>query len=240
LWTCKIKISEVKKTNDLVRLTTQDVAKGFPVTNSLIVAQEFGKNHNTVLRDIRDLEIELKNSFGPEELGLYKIVQSSYINSQNKEQPMVQMNRDFFIMLVMGYRTKEAYKVKHKFIQAFNFMESELKARKETRSIGISVRKDLQASIKNYVTDPESQFKNFAYSNYTRLVYKKVMGKDVKKIKAEKGLNEKDNLRDHLNMEELKKVQDLESKIATYIEFTDQTGKTDKEIFAEIKKVLES
>lgn len=226
--------------NEIVRLTTQDVSRAIPVTDSLMVAEKFGKRHDTVLRDIRNLAKELVESLSKEELGVYKFVESEYINEQNKLQPCYKMNRDFFIMLVMGYRTKEAYKIKHQFIQAFNLMESELKARKETRSIGISVRKDLQAAIKNYVTDHESRFKNFAYSNYTRLVYKKVLGKEVKKVKAEKDLGEKDNLRDHLTLDQLKQVQDLESKIATYIEFTDTTGKTDKEIFQEIKKVLDN
>ena len=81
-------------------------------------------------------------------------------------------------------------------------------------------------------------FKSFAYSNYTRLVYKKILGKDVKKAKEELGLTKNDNLRDYLTIEQLKQAQDLESKIATYIEFTDTTVKTDKEIFQEIKKVL--
>lgn len=225
---------------EIVRLTTQDVSKAFPITDSLVISEKFGKRHDTVLRDIRNLAKELVESLPKEELGVYKFVESEYINEQNKLQPCYQMNRDFFIMLVMGYRTKEAYKIKHQFIQSFNLMESELKARKETRSIGISVRKDLQAAIKNYVTDPESKFKSFAYSNYTRLVYKKVLGKEVKKVKAEKGLGEKDNLRDYLTLDQLKQVQDLESKIATYIEFTDTTGKTDKEIFQEIKKVLDN
>lgn len=38
---------------------------------------------------------------------------------------------------------------------------------------------------------------------------------------------------------ELEKVQDLESKIATYIEFTDNTGKTDKEIYQDVKAYIE-
>ena len=225
--------------NELVRVSTQDVSKAFPITDSLTVAEKFGKRHDIVLRDIRNLAKELVESLSKEELGVYKFVESEYINEQNKLQPCYQMNRDFFIMLVMGYRTKEAYKIKHQFIQAFNFMESELQARIQTRHIGIAARKDLGSVIKTCVTD-EGNFKSFAYSNYTRLVYKKILGKDVKKAKEELGLTKNDNLRDYLTIEQLKQAQDLESKIATYIEFTDTTVKTDKEIFQEIKKVLDN
>ena len=221
----------------LVSLNTGDVSS-FPVTDSLLVAEEFNKSHNTVLRDIRELEKELKASLETRDLGVYKVVQSSYFNNQNKEQPMIKMNRDFFIMLVMGYRTKEAYKIKHKFIQAFNFMEKELKARIETRHLGVGIRKSLTDSIKNCVTD-EGNFKKFAFGNYTKLIYKKVLGKDVKKSKEERGLKEKDNIRDFMSIEELEKVQELESKVATYIEFTDNTGKTDKEIYQEVKNYIE-
>jgi len=223
--------------NELVKVSTADVNKGIAITDSLIVAEKFKKSHNLVLRDIRSLEKELKASLTKEELGLYKFEQSSYINTQNKEQPFYKMNRDFFIMLVMGYRTKEAYKIKHEFIQAFNFLEKEIQARVRTRHISVNIRKDLTETIKNCVTDA-GKFKNFAYSNYTRLIYKKVLGKDVKKIKEELNLKKSDNLRDFLTIEQLKKVQDLESKIAYYIEFTDTLNKSDKEIYEEIKIVI--
>ena len=71
---------------ELVSLSTQDLSSGFPVTSSLMIAKKFGKNHNIVLRDIRELEKELKESLETRDIGVYKIVQSSYINNQNKSQ----------------------------------------------------------------------------------------------------------------------------------------------------------
>ena len=223
---------------ELVSLNTQDVSKAIPVTNSLLVSEKFNKRHDIVLRDIRKLEKELKESLTKEEFNLYRFEEIERIDSRNRKQIFYNMNRDFFLMLVMGYNTKEAYKIKHKFIQAFNFSENELLARIETRSLVKEKRKSLTDSIKNCVTD-EGNFKKFAYSTYSKLVYKKVLGKDVKKAKEERGLKEKDNLRDFLTIEELEKVQDLESKIATYIEFTDNTGKTDKEIYQDVKNYIE-
>lgn len=224
--------------NELVRLTTQDVGKGIPITDSLIVAEGFKKTHNSVLRDIRNLEKELKESLSKEELALYSFGQSNYKNSQNKDMPFYYMSEEFFIMLVMGYRTKEAYKMKHKFIEAFLFLKKELKARKETRHIGVSFRKSLTETIKNCVTD-EGNFKKFAYSNYSKLVYKKITGKTVKKIKEERNIPENKNVRDYFSIDELEKIQELESKIANFIEFSDTINKNDKEIYEMVKKHLE-
>ena len=105
-------------------------------------------------------------------------------------------------------------------------------------NIGVSVRKNLTDTIKKCVTD-EGNFKNWAYSTYSKLVYKKVLGKDVKKAKIERNVKEKENIRDYLTIEELEKVQDLESKIATFIEFTDTSNMTDKEVYAMVKIYIE-
>jgi hypothetical protein len=79
-----------------------------------------------------------------------------------------------------------------------------------------------------------------AYSNYTKLVYKKVIGKDVKKIKEARNVKENENVRDYFTTLELDRIQDLESKIANFIEFTDTNGKSDKEIYAMVKEHIEN
>ena len=55
------------------------------LTNSLLVAEKFGKEHRRVMQDIRELGCS-------EEFRLHNFVQSSYINSQNKEISMIQRN----------------------------------------------------------------------------------------------------------------------------------------------------
>lgn len=85
----------------------------------------------------------------------------------------------------------------------------------------------------------EGNFKRFAYSNYSKLVYKKVLGMTVKKAKEQRGLKEKDNIRNFLTIDELKQVQELESKIAYYIEMRTDLTDDDKEVYAEVKKYIE-
>lgn len=98
------------------------IQNGKSVTNSLLVANKFGKHHRNVLASIRDILVTAENSAVKE-----MFVESSYYNEQFKEQPMFVMDRDGFSLLVMGFTGKEAMKFKIDFIRAFNEMESKLK-----------------------------------------------------------------------------------------------------------------
>jgi Rha family phage regulatory protein len=218
--------------NELVRLTTQDVGRAIPITDTLIVSKVFGIEHKSLLKLIKTYENEIK-SIAP--IRDFK----STIGEGRKSITAYELTEEQFSFLIMLTRNSEkAVAFKLLFVKEFYRMKKELQVRQETRHIGISTRKTLTESIKNYVTD-ESNFKNFAYSTYTKLVYKKIIGKDVKKIKEERGVKEGQNVRDYFAIEELEKIQDLESKIATFIEFTDTNGKTDKEIYAMVKEHLE-
>ena len=62
-----------------------------PVVSSRKVAEIFEKEHRRVLQDIREL------SCG-DDFRLHNFVQSSYINSQDKEQPEYLMTRDGFTL----------------------------------------------------------------------------------------------------------------------------------------------
>ncbi len=216
---------------ELVRLNTQDVSKAIPITDSFIVSEKFGVSHKAVTNIIR----KYKKDF--EIFGTLEHFKNAY--DTKKETMTFLLNEEQFYLLVTYMKNTEiARKYKIEFVKAFSFIKKELLARVGTRHLAKEKRLILTDTIKNCVTD-ESNFKKFAYSTYSKLVYKKVLGKDVKKAKEERELKEKDNLRDFLTIEELEKVQDLESKIATYIEFTDNSGKTDKEIYQDVKAYIE-
>lgn len=95
---------------------------GKPVTNSLLVAEKFGKEHKNVLASIREILTTAENSAV---LQMFSV--SSYYNDQHKEQPMYIMDRDGFSLLVMGFNGKEAMKFKIDFLNAFNRMEEQLR-----------------------------------------------------------------------------------------------------------------
>lgn len=90
------------------------------LTNSLLVAEKFGKEHNKVIRDIQNLSCS--DEFRAANFGV-----SSYISLQNKELPMYVMTKDGFSFLVMGYTGVKAGMFKEEYIKAFNKMEETVK-----------------------------------------------------------------------------------------------------------------
>jgi len=96
--------------------------EGAPVTNSVLVAQKFEKQHKDVLEKIRMMTAE--NS-----AVLEMFVESTYYNEQNKEQSLFIMNRDGFALLAMGFTGAKALEFKLDFIKKFNEMERQLKQR---------------------------------------------------------------------------------------------------------------
>jgi len=222
-------------TNELTRLTTSDLMKAKVVTDSLIISKEFKKQHSKVLKSIRDLMFQI-DEISQAENGLPNnyFVNEMYYIDRGKEYPCYEMNFDFYMLLVMSFTGKKALKVKTQFINSFNFMAHELTARHETRFIGKTVRNDLTKSISENI--PACNFKNFAHSNYTRLIYKKVLGMQVNKWKEIQGLQKKDKPRDFFNKEQLEQVQIYESKIADIIEFN--TNEDPKVLYKKIQAFL--
>lgn len=93
------------------------------LTNSLLVAEKFEKNHRDVLEAIRSILRSAENS-----AVFSMFCESTYLNQQNKEQPMYIMNRDGFTLLAMGFTGSKALQFKMDFITAFNKMDSMLKS----------------------------------------------------------------------------------------------------------------
>jgi len=92
---------------------------GKATTDSLKVAEKFGKQHSKVLRAIRQLACSPK--FRQANFG-----ESSYLNEQGKKQPVVTMTKDGFMFLVMGFTGAKAGAWKEAFIEAFNRMADQI------------------------------------------------------------------------------------------------------------------
>jgi Rha family phage regulatory protein len=119
------------------------VEKNQVVTDSLTVAEVFGKNHADVLRDIRKMECS-------EKFRLSNFAESSYVNSQNKELPKYFMSKKGFTLLAMGYTGKEAMKFKEAYIDEFERMEDVLKKPRV-----LSEREQLVAAMKLSIESAE-------------------------------------------------------------------------------------
>ena len=96
-----------------------------PLTNSKLVAEVFGKEHKHVRESIKKLLTTAENSTVHQMFS-----ESTYLNEQNKEQPMFIMNQDGFTLLAMGFNGKKAMEFKLKYIEAFNAMKRQIEQSK--------------------------------------------------------------------------------------------------------------
>lgn len=105
------------KTNGVTGLDLVFINEKEVMTDSLLVAKSFKKSHKNVLADIREIITHLEG-FG----GRLKFQPSEYTNKQGKKFPKFVMDKDAFLMLVMGYRGAKAVEIRYRYIQAFNAM----------------------------------------------------------------------------------------------------------------------
>lgn len=99
-------------------------ASGVPMTNSLLVAETFGKQHKNVLRDIDNLECSDKFT----ELNFEPCMKIRELaNGVRKQDRYYNITKDGFTFLAMGYTGKKAAEFKEKYIAAFNAMEQQIK-----------------------------------------------------------------------------------------------------------------
>ena len=137
---------------------------------------------------------------------------SEYIDSRGKKQPCIEMDRDGFTLLVMGFSDPKSMYLRKNILKPLITMESELKRiyteRQQwqiERDKGVVIRHILTDTIKMKITD--SPHKRFAYPNYTNLIYRTLLGKTAKELEQEYGVKSKENLRDFFTGEDLAKVQ---------------------------------
>lgn len=176
---------------------------------SLDVAETFGKRHDHVLRDIK--ELGCSNEFRLPNFG-----ETHYEDSQGRKQPMAIMTRDGFTLLVMGYTGELAMKFKEAYIRQFNAMEAILRGRAIERYKGVAVRQALTKSIQQ--SSEDERMHGHAYSNYTNCIYKELFGLNAAQLRAKYGIGQKENLRDCFSREELVAIQSMECLVSGLVD----------------------
>lgn len=159
------------------------------------IAETFGKRHDNVLMDTRNLECS-------EQFRLLNFKESSYKNSQNKNQPEYLMTKDGFTFLVMGYRGKKAAAFKESYIQRFNEMENFIKS--------LLTAKEEFPAFTNAVLMAHEEPKHYHFSNEINMIYRIVTGMDAKAIRLERGIEKGTSIRPYLNTYEIKAVEELQ------------------------------
>lgn len=118
------------------------IEKGQVVTDSLTVAEVFGKKHKEVMRDIRSLECS-------EEFNQRNFAPIDYTDDRNRTYKKFLIKRDGLAFLVFGYTGSKAAEYKEKYIEQFNQMEAQLKQPKaltEKEQIIASMKLSIEAA----------------------------------------------------------------------------------------------
>ena len=179
------------------------------VVSSLDIAETFGKEHRRVLQDIREIGCS-------EEFRLHNFVQSSYENSQGKQQPMFLVTRDGFVLLAMGYTGELAMRFKEAYIKQFNAMESALRGKLIEREKGIAVRQALTKALQQ--STENERMHGHAYSIYTNVIYKVLFGMNAAQLREKYQIKASDNLRDCFTQEELRAIQSMECLVSGLVD----------------------
>lgn len=101
-------------------------------TDSLKVAEAFGKNHRDVLKRISSLDC-------PHDFNERNFALVEYIDAKGESRPMYEMTKDGWMFLVMGFTGEKAAQIKIAFINAFNAMATLLQNQQITEKQGIVV-----------------------------------------------------------------------------------------------------
>lgn len=179
------------------------------VVSSLDIAETFGKEHRRVLQDIREIGCS-------EEFRLHNFVQSSYENSQGKQQPMFLVTRDGFVLLAMGYTGELAMRFKEAYIKQFNAMESALRGKLIEREKGIAVRQALTKALQQ--STENDRMHGHAYSTYTNVIYKVLFGMNAAQLREKYQIKASDDLRDCFTQEELRAIQSMECLVSGLVD----------------------
>lgn len=206
------------------------------LTTSLKVAEVFGKQHQHVLRDIRDLhkQIEDVSRFGE------MFHEDSYPDNYGRQQPMYTMSYDGFTLLTMGFNGKKALKFKLDYIQAFNAMKEkiiELLAERKSeewraiRQAGKRGNKEMCAVIQQVLL-PLAREQGYTkddkllYINYQRAVNRAA------------GINPKS--RDEQPLGQLYEIEKMQSMVGISIKGLAARNENYKQIYQGTKQTLEN
>jgi anti-repressor protein len=163
--------------------------KGTPVTDSLKVAQVFGKEHRSLLRTIRDILGSAQNC-----AHVKWFYESTYMDVQGKARPMFVMNRDGFSLLAMGLTGAKAMQFKVGFIEQFNQMEAIVKevsqrpAIPQTLSEALRLAADQAEQIEQQQKQLEAQQPRVLFSQAVETSKESVLIGELAKIICQNGV----------------------------------------------------
>ncbi|OUC03111.1 phage regulatory protein [Bacillus thuringiensis serovar medellin] len=111
-------------------------SNGEVVTDSLTIAEIFGKRHDNVISDIK-----LQMDYAGAEFSLLNFEESTYTNERGRMYPKYNLTEEAFTLVVFGYNTKESVQTKIRFIQEFKRMKEYIKNQQHVPTDPMSILK---------------------------------------------------------------------------------------------------
>ena len=175
-------------------------------TNTIQLANHFLKRPSEINRRIALLSNK----------GLCRIAPSYYLNQQGKKQKYYELNRDEFLLVVMGFTGSKADKFKSDFIQLFNQQETELRQWQQGRLVAIDTTKEANDQIhllqnKLAETIPNSKRCTMLFVHIQQAITKIATGKA-------------NTNRDTMTEGQLLKISNLEEQVEIQIEQLNREG----------------
>ncbi|EKA0237862.1 Rha family transcriptional regulator [Campylobacter coli] len=142
--------------------------------NSLQIAEVFEKDHSNVLKAIDKLpNDEFKSS---------NFKYDSYFDKKSEQRRMINLTRDAFSLLVMGFTGEKAYKWKILFIKVFNEMEKRLRNIEYEKHDKLAFRQSLgyKSQLAQQKEHYENKIKALKYDleNKNELSFKRKLSKE--------------------------------------------------------------
>ena len=191
--------------------------KGKAFCSSLQVAETFEKQHAHVLRDIEAIRGVSKigeSSTTTIDAERVKTISSffdsnftrtTYVNSQNKKQPMYLMTEEGFSVLVMGYTGDKAMYFKILYVKRFKDMENFLK--------NFILARDEFRPFTRAIEFAHEEPKSYHYSNECDMINRLVLGCTAKQFKTTHGIPvDTPSIRPYLAPEQSKAIRALQNE----------------------------
>lgn len=174
--------------------------------------------------------------------GVFDKINKNLINKGGRPTIDYFLTIDTAKMICMMENNKIGDKIRRYFIEC----EKELFSRKNLRIESIRNRMGLTDKIQELYGDiiernKQNGIKDWTYSNYTKLVYKKVFGKSkANEIKKMYRLSEKENIRDSLKVpqDKITEIVDWEYSIHCYLQTLKKQNTPISELYEKVKTFL--
>ena len=169
--------------------------------SSMQVAEEFGKRHDAVLRDIRALDCS-QDFYKLNFVETFRSVDMPH--GAKRKEPITFMTKDCFMFLVMGYRGQKASVIKENIIKRFNAMEAFIR----DYVIGRNEFPIFAQAIADAYDNPQP----YHYSNEVNMIYRIVLGMDAKQFRDAHGIEHGKSILPFLSEAQYRAVRKLQAE----------------------------